>query len=73
MFKTFIFHKPSDTALHTIKELRHAYTALHDLLKTSCPQSRQLAISLTELESSASWAIKAVVFDEPSDTEDELK
>ena len=63
--KTFAFHKPSTEGLQRVRHLRDQYSALSLTLISVCPPSRQLAVALTELETSAMWAIKAVVFDDP--------
>lgn len=63
--KTFKYHKPSDDGLTKITELRKAYSVLAELINTTAPSSRERSIALTELETSAMWAIKAVVFNDP--------
>jgi len=64
VLKTFAYHKPSVAGLEKITELREAYSALTEVV-TALPPSREKSIALTELETSAMWAVKAVVFNDP--------
>lgn len=66
--KPFAYHKPSPDGLDRINQLREAYSVVQRLIETTCPQSRQKAVAITELETSAMWAIKAVVFNDPNST-----
>lgn len=63
--KPFAYHKPSPEGLAKITKLREAYSTVQQAIKETCPDSRQKAVALTELETSAMWAIKAVVFNDP--------
>lgn len=65
MKKTFAYHKPSEAGLETIRELREAFSALHDKIEAVAPHTRERSIALTELETSAMWAIKSVVCNDP--------
>lgn len=65
MKKTFAYHKPSEKGLVTITTLREAFSALHDLIEEKCPASREKAVAITNLETAAMWAIKAVVCNDP--------
>jgi hypothetical protein len=65
MNKTFLHHTPTRDALEKIKQLRIAYTQLHDLLDATCYHSRELSKAKTELEDSAMWAIKSIVCNDP--------
>lgn len=65
MKKAFAYHKPSQDGLDKITELREAYSFLHDLIEETAPASRERAVALTELETSAMWAIKAIVCNDP--------
>lgn len=68
--KTFAYHKPSEDGLARITSLREAFSAVKRTIETKCPESRQRSVALTELETAAMWAIKAVVFnDQNSSTE----
>jgi hypothetical protein len=35
-------------------------------IEAQCPESRQRSVAITELETAAMWAIKAVVFNDPN-------
>lgn len=65
MLKTFAYHKPSEKGIETIRELREAFSDLHDKITTLAPASRERSVALTQLEDSAMWAIKAVVLNDP--------
>ncbi len=65
MDKAFAYHKPSGIGLAKITELREGYSALKQLIQTVGTPSRELAVALTELETSAMWAIKSVVSNDP--------
>lgn len=64
--KPFAYHAPSPTGLEKITALREGYSALKTLIESTCPPSLQLSVAITELETSAMWAIKAVVFNDPA-------
>ena len=68
MLKTFAYHKPSPDSLEKIDRLRELYSELTTALKETAPASRELSVALTELETSAMWAIKAVVYNDPTST-----
>lgn len=63
--KTFAYHKPSADGLDKIKVLRQAFSGLHNLIVETAPNSREKSVALTELETTAMWAIKAVVCNDP--------
>ena len=63
--KPFAYHRPSEDGLSRINALREAYSSLQRLIEEVAPASRQRAVALTELETSAMWAIKSVVFNDP--------
>lgn len=65
MKKTYAYHKPSDDGLDKVRQLRTAFSALHDLIEAIAPQSREKSVALTNLETTAMWAIKAVVCNDP--------
>jgi len=65
MKKTYAYHKPSEDGLAKINELREAFSELHDKIVLRAPQSRELSVALTQLETAAMWAIKAVVCNDP--------
>lgn len=67
--KPFAYHKPSPHGLERINRLREAYSALKNTIEFNAPASRERSVAVTELETSAMWAIKAVVF---NDSESEV-
>jgi len=64
--KPFAYHKPSPEGLDKINKLREHFSEGERLMKEICPQSRQLSVALTNNETTAMWAIKAVVFNDPN-------
>ena len=64
----FGYFKPADAMLPLIQETRDAYTTLHKFLLL-LPSSRQRAIAITELETSAMWAIKGLVLNDSGSTQ----
>ena len=64
--KPYAYHKPSDDGLSRITQLREAYSSLQRVIEDVVPMSRQRSVAITELETSAMWAIKAVVFNDPA-------
>ena len=62
--KPYAYHKPTDDGLAKINKLREIYSEVERVIHEVCPNSRQKAIAVTELETSAMWAIKAVVFND---------
>lgn len=71
MPKSYNHHKPSADGLDKIGRLRKAFSSLHDLIESLAPSSRERSIALTELETSAMWAIKAVVVNDPESVVEE--
>jgi hypothetical protein len=63
--KPFAYHKPSDDGFKKITELRRAFSQVKACIEANCPPSRQTSVAITELETAAMWAIKAVVFNDP--------
>lgn len=66
MKKAFAYHKPGPDGLEKIAKLREAFSDLSDLVESLCPSSREKAVALTNLETTAMWAIKAVVCNDPA-------
>jgi hypothetical protein len=64
--KPFAYHKPSVDGLAKITALRVAFSGIKSLIERECPESRHRSVAITELETSAMWAIKAVVFNDPA-------
>lgn len=65
MIKTYAHHVPSDSGIEKIAALRKAFSELHALIETTAPQSRERSVALTNLETTAMWAIKAIVCNDP--------
>lgn len=65
MNKPYAYHKPSSNGLATIAGLRKAFSDLHDAILATCPDSRERSVALTNLETTAMWAIKSVVCNDP--------
>ena len=63
--KTFAHHTPTAVALAKIVEIRRGYSTLKEMIETAAPHSRERAVALTELETSAMWAIKSIVTNDP--------
>lgn len=59
----FDYQKPSEALIPVIQETRDAYKTLFNHL-LSLPASRERSVALTELETSAMWAIKSLVFND---------
>ena len=70
--KTYLHHKPSEQAIEVIKVIRQAYTYLHDVVIGNAPPSRERSEAITCLETSAMWAIKAIVVNDPASIAEEL-
>lgn len=66
----FGYFKPHEDALPVIQEVRVAYKALYDHIMT-LPPSRERSVAITELETSAMWAIKGLVLNDPQSTQPE--
>ena len=64
--KPFAYHKPSPVGLERITHLRETFSTMKTTIENMCPPSRERSVALTELETSAMWAIKAVVFNDPN-------
>lgn len=63
--KPFAYHKPSEAGLARITGLREGFSVVKALIEQHCPPSRERSVAITELETAAMWAIKAVVFNDP--------
>lgn len=68
--KTFAYHAPSEVAKAKITTIREEFSALKKRIEIECPNSRERAVALTELETSAMWAIKSVVSNDPESIAD---
>jgi hypothetical protein len=63
--KPYAYHKPSIDGLAKIYKLREHFLEGERLIKEICPVSRHQSVALTNNETTAMWAIKAVVFNDP--------
>lgn len=63
--KTYAYHKPSPEGVDKITHLRQAFSRVHDIVLELAPESRERSVALTNLETTAMWAIKAVVCNDP--------
>lgn len=63
--KPYAYHKPSEEGLAKINKLRAHFSEGERLIREICPESRQRSVAITENETTAMWAIKAVVFNDP--------
>lgn len=64
--RTYAYHKPSPGSTEKIKDLRRAFGLLHNVILELAPESRERSVALTNLETTAMWAIKAVVCNDPN-------
>jgi hypothetical protein len=64
--KPYAYHKPSADGLEKINRLRAHFSEGERLINEICPSSRQRSIAITENETTAMWAIKSVVFNDPN-------
>jgi len=64
--KPYAYHKPSTDGLEKINRLRAHFSEGERLIREVCPQSRHQSVALTQNETTAMWAIKAVVFNDPA-------
>lgn len=69
--KAYAYHKPSEDGVSKIKTLREAFSSLHNLIKEIAPESREKSVAFTQLETTAMWAIKAVVCNDPQSVMEE--
>jgi hypothetical protein len=63
--KTYAHHKPSSDGIARIAKLRKAFSDLHDIIEAEAPNSRERSVAMTNLETTAMWAIKAVACNDP--------
>ncbi len=64
MKKAFAYHQPSPGGIESIQKIREAYSNLLDVIEAECPVSRERSVAITELETSAMWATKAIVMND---------
>jgi hypothetical protein len=65
ILKTFAYHSPSPAGLTQITYLREAFSQVAEAIQKHAPDSREKSVALTQLETAAMWAVKAVVFNDP--------
>jgi len=63
--KPYAYHKPSPSGLAKITRLREVFSEVEKAIHECCPDSRHKSVAITNLETTAMWAIKAVVFNDP--------
>jgi hypothetical protein len=63
--KPYAYHKPSTDGLARINQLRAVFSEVERMIREVCPESRHKSVAITNLETTAMWAIKAVVFNDP--------
>lgn len=64
--KPYAYHKPSDDELAKINKLREHFSETERLINEFCPNSQHKSVAITQNETTAMWAIKAVVFNDPA-------
>ena len=64
--KPYAYHKPSSEGLEKINKLREHFSEGERLIREICPPSRHQSVAITQNETTAMWAIKAVVFNNPN-------
>lgn len=70
--KTFAHHAPHPEALEKVRRLRAAFAKLSEELGAVCPPSRELSVAKTHLETTAMWAIKALVVNDSRSVPEEF-
>lgn len=55
--------KPDDMKIQKIENIRSAYKSVVESLSQNCKDSRELSITITKLEESLMWAVKAIVLE----------
>jgi len=64
--KTFAHHAPSADGIAKIRQLRAAFSTMSKVIEELCPNSRERSVALTNLETTAMWAIKSTVCNDPA-------
>lgn len=69
--KPYAYHKPSPEGLEKITRLREHFSEGERLIRELCVDAkgvptRQQSIAITNNETTAMWAIKSVVFNDPN-------
>lgn len=63
--KTFTHHKPTPESATKCKELAEDFSALKAKIEGFATNSRERSVAITQLETAAMWASKAVVHGDP--------
>lgn len=58
--KEFEYHKLNTVGLAEVDCVRAAFSALLDVIDAAVPNSREKSLTITDLQSAASWAIRGV-------------
>lgn len=66
--KPYAYHAPTPDGLARITRLREHFSEGERLIREVCPESRHRSVAITENETTAMWAIKSVVFNDPGST-----
>jgi hypothetical protein len=60
----FVYHPPMGDQAQRYQRIREAAGELAELLSTLCPPSRELSLSITNLEQASMWANAAIARNE---------
>lgn len=64
----FTYHAPHGDQVERYARLRQAAGELASRMATSCPESRELSLALTNLEQAVMWANAAIARNEREET-----
>jgi hypothetical protein len=56
----FMYHAPKPGQTEKYQELRDKARELAELMNTHCPDSRELSVAMTQLETAVFWANAAI-------------
>jgi len=62
--RNFTYHPPKNDQADRYERIRATAGELARLLVTSCPQSRELSLALTDLENAVMWANASIARNE---------
>lgn len=65
MDKRVAYHHPSKQGLEKLHLLREAFSDILFQVEELCPETRERAVAITNIETAAMWANKSVVFNDP--------
>jgi len=60
----FTYHKPLADQPQRYEAIRHSAKALAQMIQKSCPESREKALALTNLQQSVMWANASIAINE---------